>query len=175
MNLTDEFWNMLIRNRLEVKRWRLKDLIHQLLKLHQRGQTTLQSNADHQMLKEGIDAIEPPNSKNVRLIKKGERGCSLYVLSSRDKAFWGPDKNVIESLSRRTNRFGLILLQGSPCYGYAFDPPPVSRWKLGGDGYSYKVNGPNDVQNSIAIRLERDVVQFVNQLLESEISSQPGS
>ena len=72
-------------------------------------------------------------------------------MSSTKKGFWGPDKNVIDALAKQTYPWALVLLHESSTCGYWFPAEKVlscitrGEWRLGRDGYSYKVNAPNQV------------------------------
>lgn len=98
--------------------------------------------------------LTPQRSKNVRFIRGKSGDQFLYVLGSKPtkKGFWGPDKNVIDALAKQTQPWALILLHGSTTCGYWFPCETVlscisrSNWRLGGAGYSYKVNAPNQVE-----------------------------
>jgi hypothetical protein len=97
-------------------------------------------------------ALTPQRAKRVRFVRGRAGDQFLYVLeSSSKKGFWGPDKNVIDALARQTNPWSLVLLHGSSTCGYWFPSAVVlskaasDEWRLGKDGYSYKVNAPNQV------------------------------
>jgi len=96
--------------------------------------------------------LTPQSSKNVRFIRVDGGDQFLYVLmSTSPKGFWGPDKNVIDILAKQIKPWALVLLHGSSTCGYWFPSSTVlscilkGEWRLGKDGYSYKVNAPSQV------------------------------
>ncbi len=125
----------------------------------------------------GIESLErmlagvkltPQRSKRVRFVR-GESGDQfLYVLESSSKnGFWGPDKNIIDVLSKQVLPWALVLLHESSICGYWFSPANVlsyvskSEWRLGKDGYSYKVNAPSQVGRGEKFITPNKVLAFI--------------
>jgi len=103
------------------------------------------------MLKYDVNPT-PDRAKKVRVVRGSAGDQFLYVLeSSTKRGFWGPDKNVINALAGQSEPWSLILLHESSTCGYWFPSVQVltctarGEWRIGGDGYSYKVNAPNQV------------------------------
>ena len=115
--------------------------------------------------------LTPQSSKNVRFIRSTGSDQFLYVLMSNfSKGFWGPDKNVINILAKQIRPWALVLLHGGNASGYWFSGPVVlsliskSEWRVGKDGYSYKVNAPSQVARGEKFITPKKVLVFIAQL-----------
>ena len=124
-------------------------------------------------LMKALDAevsLAPERSKNVRLVRTKTGDQFLYVLeSSTAKGFWGPDTNVIIALGKKPEPWALVLLHGNSSMGYWFRSEVVlsriaqHEWRLGKDGYSYKVNAPKQVTRAEKFITPKKLPGFLSQ------------
>lgn len=155
MDIVDEFFELLKQHDYEVFDDKIKG-----------GGLNIES-VEHVL--SGVQ-LAPQGSKKVRFVR-GENGDQfLYVLKSTTlKGFWGPDKNVLNTLARQTEPWALVLLHGSSTCGYWLPSATVSscvskaEWRLGKDEYSYKVNAPNQVARAEKFITPNRAMAFIAQ------------
>ena len=114
--------------------------------------------------------LTPKGSRKVRFIRSDTNNQFLYVLGSTSpKGFWGPDKNILDTLTKQTIPWALVLLHGSSTSGYWFPSATVlacvfkTEWRVGKDGYSYKVNAPNQVVSGEKFITPKKILTFIAQ------------
>jgi hypothetical protein len=114
--------------------------------------------------------LTPQRSMNVRFIRTASGDQFLYVLkSTAPNGFWGPDKNVIDVLAKQTKSWALVLLHGSSTCGYWFPAATAlsctskAEWRLGADGYGYRVNAPNQITRGEKFITPNKALAFVAQ------------
>jgi hypothetical protein len=114
--------------------------------------------------------LAPQRSKNVRFIRTPSGDQFLYVLkSTAPNGFWGPDRNVIDVLVKQIKPWALVLLHGSSTCGYWFPAATAlsciskTEWRLGADGYGYRVNAPNQVTRGEKFITPKKLLAFVSQ------------
>lgn len=155
MDIVDEFFELLKQHGYEVFDDKIKG-----------GGLNLESV---ERILSGVQ-LAPQGSKKVRFVRGENGGQFLYVLKSTTlKGFWGPDKNVLNTLAGQTEPWALVLLHGSSTCGYWFPSATVlscvskAKWRLGKDGYSYKVNAPNQVARGEKFITPNRAMAFVAQ------------
>jgi hypothetical protein len=155
MDLVDEFFELLKQHDYEIFDDKIKG-----------------SGLSMESLERVLSGVQltPQGSKKVRFIRSDANNQFLYVLkSTTPKGFWGPDKNILDTLAKQTVPWALVLLHGGSTSGYWFPSASVlacilkAEWRLGKDGYSYKVNAPNQVRRGEKFITPNRILTFVAQ------------
>jgi hypothetical protein len=162
--IVKRFWALLEENACYISGFRQGDFMR----------ASIPTESKLKRLVEFVEGIElvPPRSKNTRVVVRNNRLVFLYALgSSGDRGFWGVDKNIVENLNHSGKPWALILLHKNESSGYWFEAEQVREltqgvWHLGSDGYSFKINAPNDVVDAIKFSSPQKLLELAANFIQ---------